>query len=190
LISKIYYSGNTISEFQTTAPISHGSSGGALLNEYGEVIGITYAGYEEGQNLNLAIPSNLIDTVDRSNHLTLAEVYAKEYPLADVDVDAYVVCSAVPDFGSLFNVEPVDYWHEVDEYDHYYFDYDYWDIVYSTGYGLNGTDDPLELYDQLLLYLGFDLYDEGSIYNVYTKDNVVVFTGIVDDQLEIIVCPL
>ncbi len=40
---------------QFTAPISSGSSGGAVLNMYGEVIGISTAGYDEGQNLNLAI---------------------------------------------------------------------------------------------------------------------------------------
>lgn len=40
---------------QFTAPISHGSSGGALLNMYGEVIGISTAGIDEGQNINLAM---------------------------------------------------------------------------------------------------------------------------------------
>lgn len=40
---------------QFTAPISHGSSGGALLNMYGEVIGISTAGIDEGQNINLAV---------------------------------------------------------------------------------------------------------------------------------------
>ncbi len=44
-------------DFQITAPISSGSSGGALINDCGEVIGITYATYDDGQNLNLAIPS-------------------------------------------------------------------------------------------------------------------------------------
>ena len=41
---------------QITAPISHGSSGGALLNQTGQVIGVTSAGFDEGQNLNLAVP--------------------------------------------------------------------------------------------------------------------------------------
>lgn len=41
---------------QFTAAISHGSSGGALFNDKGEVIGITYASITEGQNLNLAVP--------------------------------------------------------------------------------------------------------------------------------------
>ena len=44
---------------QFTAPISSGSSGGALFNNKGTVIGITYASYVNGQNLNLAIPIEL-----------------------------------------------------------------------------------------------------------------------------------
>ncbi len=40
---------------QFTAPISHGSSGGAVLNMYGEVIGIATAGFDRGQNINLAV---------------------------------------------------------------------------------------------------------------------------------------
>ena len=41
---------------QFSAPISPGSSGGAVLNMYGEVIGISTAGFSEGQNINLAVP--------------------------------------------------------------------------------------------------------------------------------------
>lgn len=40
---------------QFTAPISPGSSGGAVLNMYGEVIGISTAGLDSGQNINLAV---------------------------------------------------------------------------------------------------------------------------------------
>ena len=45
---------------QTTAAISHGSSGGALINKNGGVIGITSAGFTEGENLGLAIPISSI----------------------------------------------------------------------------------------------------------------------------------
>lgn len=40
---------------QFTAPTSHGSSGGAVLNMYGEVIGISTAGFDNAQNINLAV---------------------------------------------------------------------------------------------------------------------------------------
>lgn len=40
---------------QFTAPISHGSSGGALLNSCGELVGICTSGIDEGQNINLAV---------------------------------------------------------------------------------------------------------------------------------------
>ncbi len=40
---------------QFTAPISSGSSGGAVLNMQGDVIGISTAGFDRGQNINLAV---------------------------------------------------------------------------------------------------------------------------------------
>lgn len=40
---------------QFTAPISGGSSGGALLNMYGEVIGICTASLADSQNINIAV---------------------------------------------------------------------------------------------------------------------------------------
>lgn len=46
---------NDVDMIQFTAPISHGSSGGAVLNMYGEVIGISTAGFDNGQNINLAV---------------------------------------------------------------------------------------------------------------------------------------
>lgn len=42
--------------FQITAPISHGSSGGALVNSSGDVVGVTFAQLVGGENLNFAIP--------------------------------------------------------------------------------------------------------------------------------------
>lgn len=45
----------SVDMIQFTAPISHGSSGGAVLNMQGEVIGISTAGIDQGQNLNLAV---------------------------------------------------------------------------------------------------------------------------------------
>lgn len=43
---------------QTTAPASHGSSGGAILNAKGELVAITSSKLEGGENLNFGIPIN------------------------------------------------------------------------------------------------------------------------------------
>ena len=44
--------------FQITAPISRGSSGGALFNSNGEVIGVVTSLLKSGQNINFAVPIN------------------------------------------------------------------------------------------------------------------------------------
>lgn len=46
---------NDVDMIQFTAPISHGSSGGAVLNMQGQIIGISTAGIDKGQNINLAV---------------------------------------------------------------------------------------------------------------------------------------
>ena len=53
-----YVDENGMAVLQFTASISSGSSGGALFNDVGEVLGVTFASYEAGQNLNLAVPIN------------------------------------------------------------------------------------------------------------------------------------
>jgi len=51
---------DNVDMIQFSAPISPGSSGGAVLNMFGEVIGISTAGFSEGQNINLAVPYDAI----------------------------------------------------------------------------------------------------------------------------------
>ncbi|GLX67646.1 stalk domain-containing protein [Paenibacillus glycanilyticus] len=56
LVSGVVYIGNT-RYIQTSAPIDHGSSGGALFDEYGELIGITSRGLTSQADLNFAVSS-------------------------------------------------------------------------------------------------------------------------------------
>lgn len=60
IISNVNQVVDGTSFIQTTAAISHGSSGGALVDERGEVLGITSAGIVEAQNIGFVIPINII----------------------------------------------------------------------------------------------------------------------------------
>lgn len=60
---------------QTTAPISSGSSGGALITKKGHVIGITSGSFEDGQNLNMAIPMTYINGYSKSSVTSFASLF-------------------------------------------------------------------------------------------------------------------
>lgn len=60
IISGIRRTESGVEVLQTTAAIAPGSSGGALLDENGGLIGITSATYRMGQNINFAVSLNEI----------------------------------------------------------------------------------------------------------------------------------
>jgi hypothetical protein len=78
LISSVRPLSDSVTVLQTSAPISQGSSGGPLFNDYGEVIGIATFFSTEGQNLNFAIPSNYLrPLLSQRGGLTVAEFLEK-----------------------------------------------------------------------------------------------------------------
>lgn len=67
-----------VSHVQHDASITHGNSGGPLINAYGEVIGINTWGISDSQNLNFAVFTGELDNLTYGQALTMAEFYKKE----------------------------------------------------------------------------------------------------------------
>lgn len=65
LISSIRKTNAGFKIFQTSVPLSNGSSGGPIFNLQGEVIGIATASNQKGQNLNFAVPINEVKPLIR-----------------------------------------------------------------------------------------------------------------------------
>jgi S1-C subfamily serine protease len=86
LISSVRQVSGELTILQISAPISQGSSGGPLFNQYGEVIGVATFISGAGQNLNFGIPSNYLKPMlTRNDHITpaaLAEAIQREYSAA------------------------------------------------------------------------------------------------------------
>ncbi len=57
LVSSLRKKDGKVWALQTTAAISHGSSGGPLVDTQGRVVGVTTVSIEGGQNLNFAVPA-------------------------------------------------------------------------------------------------------------------------------------
>jgi hypothetical protein len=74
LISSVRLLGPELTVLQISAPISEGSSGGPLFNNYGEVIGVATMIAREGQNLNFGVPVNYLQPMLKERHnWTLAQ---------------------------------------------------------------------------------------------------------------------
>ena len=64
---------------QIDASLSPGSSGGAIFNSKGELIGITALGLKGGNNLNFAIPINTVMSTDLGNYSDQKKLQALNY---------------------------------------------------------------------------------------------------------------
>lgn len=80
-----------MSVLQFTAPISSGNSGGALFDDKGRVIRVTFASYEDGQNLNLAIPIDLVENIYRNLkcEMSISTIYMEEHQYARYESKYY-----------------------------------------------------------------------------------------------------
>ncbi|MHC1679204.1 MAG: trypsin-like peptidase domain-containing protein [Candidatus Cryosericum sp.] len=99
-VSEGIISGIRATRIQTTTPITGGSSGGALFDAYGEVIGVTVAvgltsEGEPANDVSLFVPIDKLKEVGRSNTWTLAQVYEREHGPAPALPQAPVLVAPV-----------------------------------------------------------------------------------------------
>ena len=89
LISQVRPLSSELTILQISAPISQGSSGGPLFNQFGEVIGVTTAIITSGQNINLAVPGNYLRPMMAQKEAIKLDEFAKatkeNEPEADED---------------------------------------------------------------------------------------------------------
>ena len=83
---------------QLDAAISSGSSGGALLDSTGRVVGVTSATMLGAQNINLAVPINFFSSLSLEEHVPLASIL--------ITTPYYIDHFPAPDFGAYFSVFP------------------------------------------------------------------------------------
>ena len=135
-ISNVSRKLDNLTFIQITAPIDHGSSGGALFNMKGELIGITTAKIESSANLNFAIPS--VDVVAFMNKPSQATEM--------VGYNGYGENSLI----------------EQTEDDLYYFLYDEMTYFYNDnlGFEVDWYVDYFEDYDQYFIFASLSDYKE------------------------------
>ena len=134
-----------VSHIQHDASITHGNSGGPLINEFGEVVGINTWGVSDSQNLNFAVFTSELDNLTFETTMTMAEFYQKE-------CNKFVkIAEYIKNNGS----------------------YDYEDDYYRLVLGTTYSDDYSNSYRRIAYYypedneITFDLGINGATYYVY-----------------------
>lgn len=103
---------------QISVPVNHGSSGGALIDEYGNVIGVTSARFNTTGDLNLAIPINRAQNLNfhsTDDYYVWADTY-------------YPGFSQVLDFGYFSGVKLLSSYGTMISFEEEYDIYDFHDI--------------------------------------------------------------
>lgn len=148
--------------FQISVPIAPGSSGGALLNQYGELVGVTTAIIGTEGDLNLAVPAKFIADMDRTSQ--------EDYVFYGNDV--YNGFSYAYDFGAFSGVDVLSW---TESALGFYIDYDFYDF-YDLGEwtAADCFANTCYYYNDLLKKNGFEqvyVYEDMEYLGGFEKEN-------------------
>ncbi|MBQ8287237.1 MAG: trypsin-like peptidase domain-containing protein [Clostridia bacterium] len=180
-----------VSHIQHDASITNGNSGGPLINEYGEVVGINTWGIMESQNLNFAVFTAEIDNLEFGTPLTMAQFYeqsADPYTTLLEWLDSNYTSYSDTDVWFEYTSDNATYTISYDLEDEYLYIDAYWEFddgavmyvlidlsgdpseyfygcIYEDGYDQNTTSGTLNAYAYTETYpLTYDSY-EGDYWN-------------------------
>lgn len=159
-----------VENIRTTVPISHGSSGGALLDNRGKLIGITYAGYDNAQNLNFAIP------VTKLNSLYNA-IAVQDYTM----LSSSMYKNTIKDYTSI---EDEMFEKIIIKEDKNYASSNIKNVYYATS-GFSKFDDTLALWQGELVdkYNSLDATEKWSIYSYFEESKNYDFSDNLDSAV-------
>jgi hypothetical protein len=162
------------------AAISPGSSGGVLLNASGQVIGVTSAMAAGAQNINLARPINLIETLKGDDLMTLRSILP--------DTVYYDKLFPAPDFGAYADIGA--YKTEISPYRVYYYKNEDFENTTQdaamSGYQKLLEDNTFEYYGFAIEESNIILYYLNGSYNLLVKIGQTVKDDVSCVRVEII----
>ncbi|MDE6029508.1 MAG: trypsin-like peptidase domain-containing protein [Clostridiales bacterium] len=112
LVSKSSYSIDGVNYIQSTVNITHGNSGGVLVDVYGRVVGMTTAGIDVGNidYMNLSVPSNTVKGVKSNVNLSVTDYYVQAGVRYEVkyyvDDSLYAIRNVSPLFEKIPPLKP------------------------------------------------------------------------------------
>ena len=182
---------------QVTAPIYEGSSGGALFNDRGQVVGVTSAGNTERASVNFVVPIYRVnlDIQGQANALpvpSVAEIRRAAGGEND-NLDSYVLVSGVPAFGRIAHTAL--FWgggHAQDFVNEGFDNYGFYDFMYIYDLLHASFEDYLEAYVALLEAYGFlwqhvvEGHNQIWFYFYHEEDSLSVTLEVTDDEFFIV----
>jgi len=173
IISGINRKSDRGTDIQTTASITHGSSGGALFDEYGNLIGITYAGYDTAGDIGFVIPINEVKPfLNTSNEQTLIQVNS-------IQVNTAKFFQSLSDVPQPTNTS---YYKEMSSADGTYVFYLYSPSTVPSDF-LTSYSDLLEKNGWVFYKEGVD--DSGAPYTTFVKGNYLIIVSFNDQDMYI-----